>query len=55
MLRLCLFVLAGGSGHNSCYPTKYGIMMRMKKVVVDFYMLICLCEDSCIRVKERIQ
>ena len=50
-----VFVLAGGSGHNNCYPTKYGIMMRMKKVVVDFYMLICLCEDGCIRVKERIQ
>ena len=50
-----VFVLAGGSGHNNCYPTKYGIMMRMKKVAVDFYTLICLCEDGCIRVKERIK
>ena len=48
-------VLAGGSGHNSCYPTKYGIMMRMKKVVVDFYTLVCLRENGCIRVKERIK
>ena len=52
---MCLVcVLAGGSGHNNCYPTKYGIMMRMKKVVMDFYALVCLCENGCIRVKKRI-
>ena len=48
-------VLAGESDYNNCYPTKYGIMMRMKEVVVDFYTLVCLRENGCIRVKERIK
>ena len=50
-----VFVLTGESGHNNCYPAKYGIMMRMKEVVVDFYTLVCLRENGCIRVKERIK